>query len=79
MEVLRFDSNNPNPKYESWIKRMAAEIATLTVICPRRYASMFFSPKVEFAAAAAASLSTGVPSVVRGYAYSLASAETRSA
>src|SRR5262249_42272595 len=33
MEVLRFDSRRPNPKYEGWVAELTAHLATAPVIC----------------------------------------------
>lgn len=35
MEVLRFDSRKPNPRYVPMIQSLAAHLATRPVICPR--------------------------------------------
>jgi hypothetical protein len=35
MEVLRFDSRMPNPKYMSMIQNLASHLSTLPIICPR--------------------------------------------
>jgi hypothetical protein len=35
MEVLRFDSRRPNPKYAPMIHSLAAHLATRPVVCPR--------------------------------------------
>ena len=34
MEVLRFDSREPNPKYASMIQNLADQIATRPIVCP---------------------------------------------
>ncbi|HEY2016105.1 MAG TPA: hypothetical protein VGH38_21530 [Bryobacteraceae bacterium] len=33
MEVLRFDSRFPNPKYREWVSELAASLASAPVIC----------------------------------------------
>lgn len=32
MEILRFDSSKPNPRYESWIDRIEAQLASIPVV-----------------------------------------------
>jgi hypothetical protein len=34
MEVLRFDSRFPNPKYREWVDQLSAALRTSPVICP---------------------------------------------
>jgi hypothetical protein len=36
MEILRFDSNEPNPKYRTWIDRLSAELSGVTVVSSGR-------------------------------------------
>jgi hypothetical protein len=36
MEVLRFDSRSPNPKYRDWVDYFSASLAEAPVICPER-------------------------------------------
>jgi hypothetical protein len=36
MEVLRFDSRFPNPKYRDWVAEFSASLADAPVICPER-------------------------------------------
>jgi hypothetical protein len=36
MEVLRFDSRFPNPKYRDWVAEFSASLAEAPVICPER-------------------------------------------
>jgi hypothetical protein len=33
MEVLRFDSRHPNPKYREWVEQLASALSTAPVIC----------------------------------------------
>lgn len=35
MEVLRFDSRKPNPKYVSMIQSLASHLSTRPIVCPR--------------------------------------------
>jgi hypothetical protein len=39
MEVLRFDSRFPNPKYREWVDQLSAGLRTSPVICPSSAAS----------------------------------------
>ena len=36
MEVLRFDSRFPSPKYRAWVAEFSASLADAPVICPER-------------------------------------------
>jgi hypothetical protein len=36
MEVLRFDSRFPNPKYRDWVAEFSSSLTTTPVICPER-------------------------------------------
>jgi hypothetical protein len=36
MEVLRFDSRSPSPKYRDWVDYFTASLADAPVICPDR-------------------------------------------
>jgi hypothetical protein len=36
MEVLRFDSRFPNPKYRSWVTEFSSSLTDAPVICPER-------------------------------------------
>lgn len=35
MEILRFDSSSPNPKFKPWIDRIWSELSTVPVVTPR--------------------------------------------
>jgi len=49
MEILRFDSHSPNPKYKLWVEECRKHLANLTVICAE---SVY--PGLEFLGASAA-------------------------
>jgi hypothetical protein len=58
MEMLRFDSALPNPKYEEWIARLGVELETVPVICPKDRPSVVWQPmRVPFEVPAAGSRS----------------------
>jgi hypothetical protein len=33
MEILEFDSHNPNPKYKGWVEECRKHLANLPVLC----------------------------------------------
>jgi len=35
MELLRFESSSPNPKFEPWIEQIRSEMSSVDVVCPR--------------------------------------------
>jgi hypothetical protein len=37
MEVLQFDSSNPNPKYKDWVSDLAGVLTAAPVICRERF------------------------------------------
>jgi hypothetical protein len=45
MEVLRFDSRKPNPKYAAMIENLAADLATRPVVCPREAVGRTLKPR----------------------------------
>ena len=50
MEILRFDSSEPNPKYRSWIDRLCAELSAVSVVStglPEAAAAFAGAPELE--------------------------------
>ena len=47
MELLRFDSTTPNPRYEPWIDQMVRSLLDVTVICANVGFATLDLPRVE--------------------------------
>jgi len=48
MEILGFDSDNPNPKYEMWIQECQRKVRSLTVICSEPLCENWETPHGDF-------------------------------
>jgi hypothetical protein len=40
LEILRFDSSKPNPKYKHWIREICSSLATIPLVLPSRAATL---------------------------------------
>jgi hypothetical protein len=48
MEIPGFDSDNPNPKYDAWLRECQPKVRSLTVICPDPSYEDWETPHREF-------------------------------
>lgn len=44
MEMLRFDSSRPNPRYQAWVERMRVNLLSAPVVCGNRSLTRGFEP-----------------------------------